>query len=108
MSELAALIIENGSFIIMFLFCLFGIYVSSKHYKSVPGADLVLIGFLSYGIYALLAFTGPGFTGSYFMGFTQVSTLSSQTFVYFISFALRLGLILVIVGILRIAGGLKA
>lgn len=108
MSALAALIIENGSFIAMFLFCLFGIYVSSKYYKSVPGADLVLIGFLSYGIYALLAFTGPGFTGSYFMSFTQVSKLSSQTFVYFISFALRLGLILVIVGILRIARGLKA
>jgi len=108
MSALTALIIENGSFILMFLFCLFGVYMSSKYYKSVPGADLVLIGFLCYGIYALLAFTGPGFTGSYFNDFSRVSTLSSQTFVYFISFALRLGLILVIIGILRIARGLKA
>ena len=108
MSDLAALIIENGSFIAMFLFCLSAIYVSSKYYKSVPGADLVLVGFLFYGIYALLAFTGPGFTGSYFSDFSHTAKLNSQTFVYFISFALRLGLILVLVGILRIARGLKA
>ena len=107
MSDLTALIVENGSFIVMFLFCLFSVYLASKHYKTVPGVDLMLLGFLIYGIYALLAFTGPGFTGSYFDGFRGIGKLKSANAVYFISIVLRLGLILVMIGILRLGKNLK-
>jgi len=103
-----SLIIENGSFVAMLLLCLLGAYASFKHYKTLPGADLMFLGFLLYGLYALLAFTGSGFTGSYFDDFSKLGKLNSLTYIYFVSFALRLGLILVLVGLFRVARGLKA
>ena len=103
-----SLIIENGSFVAMLVMCLIGAYSSFKHYKTLPGADLMFLGFLLYGVYALLAFTGPGFTGSYFSDFSKLGKLNSLTYLYFVSFALRLGLVLVIIGFFRIARGLKA
>jgi hypothetical protein len=108
MSDLTALIIENGSFLAMFCFCLYGVYLTSRYYKTVPGVDLLMIGFLVYGVYALLAVTGPGFTGSYFNDFSRISKLNSQNYVYFISFALRLGLLLVMAGLLKVGRGSKA
>lgn len=103
-----SLIIENASFVAILLLCLLGAYSSFKRYKTMPGADLLFLGFLLYGLYALLAFTGSGFTGSYFDDFSKLGKLSSLTYVYFVSFALRLGLIFVIVGLFRVARGMKA
>ena len=87
---------------------IFGAYASFKHYKSLPGADLMFIGFLLYGFYALLAFTGPGFTESYFSYFSKIGKLNSENYIFFVSFALRLGLVLVVIGLVRVARGLRA
>ena len=103
-----ALLIENGSFVTILLICCIGAYTSFKHYKTLPGADLMFIGFMLYGLYGLLAFTGPGFTESYFSYFSKIGKLDSSSYVFFVSFTLRLGLILAIVGLFRIARGLKA
>jgi len=105
---LFSLIVENGAFIAIFIICLIGAYASFKQYKNLPGADLIFLGFLLYGVYSLLAFTGSGFTGSFFDDFSKVGKLNSLNYIYFVSFALRLGLVLVIVGFFRVARGLKA
>lgn len=99
--------IENISLVVLFLMCMYGAYVNYKHYKTLPGADLVSVGLLCYGIYGLLAFTGSGFNGSYFRDWSLIGRLDSLSFLYFLSWALRLGLILVIIGLYRIGRSLK-
>ncbi|UCD57412.1 MAG: hypothetical protein JSV16_16675 [Candidatus Hydrogenedentota bacterium] len=107
MSVVLSLIIENGSFVAIFLISLFGAYVSFKSYKTLPGADLVSVGFLLYAVYALLAFTGPGFTGSYFNDFSGIGRFDSSSLTHLISCTSRLGLILVVIGLFRIGRRLK-
>jgi hypothetical protein len=108
MNPTVVLIIEIASFIAIFLLCLHGAYATFKHSKTVPGADLIFLGLLLYGLYALLAVTGSGFTESYFGNFSAIGTLNSANFMYFLSCVLRLGLILVVIGLLRVARNLKA
>ncbi len=107
MSYQLSVIIENVLFVAMFLLCAFGAYFNYKQAKTLPGADMVALGLMMYGVYALLAFTGPGFTGSFFRDFAKVGRLNGDNFVYFVSFALRLGLIPIIVGLHKIAKGLR-
>jgi hypothetical protein len=68
-----------------------------------PGAGLLVIGFGLYGIYGLLAFTGPGFTGSFFRDYSKVGALDVENFVYFVIWALRAGMLLIIAGLYRMA-----
>jgi hypothetical protein len=103
-----SLIIENASYVIIFLACAYGAYINFKQSKTMPGADILSIGFLLYGIYGMLAFAGPGFTGSYFSAFARVGVLDSATVMYFISYALRLCMILIIIGLFRLARNVKA
>ncbi|MBI4832792.1 MAG: hypothetical protein HY801_14825 [Candidatus Lindowbacteria bacterium] len=103
-----SLVIENGSYVVIFLACAYGAYVNLKQSKTVPGADILAIGFLIYGIYGMLAFAGPGFTGSFFSALAKVGVLDSTTTVYFISYAARLSIILVIIGLFRVARNVKA
>ncbi len=100
--------IENGLLVVLFLVCVYGAYVNYKHSKTVPGANLVFVGLLCFGIYGLLAFTCSGFNGSYFRDWSLVGRLNSGNFAYFLSWGLRLGLILVIIGLFRIGRSLKA
>lgn len=98
---------ENVLFIAIFFVCLFGAYSNYKQAKTLPGADLVALGFVMYAIYGLLAFTGPGFTGSFFRDFSKVGQLNTDNFVYFLTFVLRLGLVPIIIGLRKIARSLK-
>ena len=107
MSYELSVIIENAIFIAIFLVCLFGAYFNYKRAKTLPGVGLVALGLMMYGIYALLAFTGPGFTGSFIRDFSKVGRLNTDNFVYFVSFALRLGLLPIVVGVYGIARSLK-
>lgn len=100
--------IENALLVALFLLCIYGAYVNYRHSKTLPGADLVFVGLLCYGMYGLLAFTGSGFNGSYFRDWSLVGRLNSATFVYFLSWGLRLGVILVIIGLYRMGRSLKA
>jgi hypothetical protein len=99
MSNELSVIIENVLYIAMFFVCFFGAYSNYKKANVLPGAGMVALGFVMYGTYALLACTGPGFTGSFFRDFSKLGVLNSDNFVYFISFALRLGIIPIIIGI---------
>ena len=108
MNEILTIVIENASFVIMFLLCACGIAASHKHSKTLPGADLLLIGFLIYAIYAMLGWAAAGFTGSFMTDISRTGNLNSVVFKYFLAYGLRLGLILVLVGIFRVARGLKA
>ena len=108
MNNIPALIIENVAFIAILVICLVSARASFKHHKTLPGADLMFLGFMLYLIYALLAITIPGFMGSYFYDFGHLGKLNTDTFVYFISCLLRLGLILVLIGLCRIGRNLKA
>ncbi len=108
MNYLVTLIIENGSYALIFLLCIYSAFTSYRTYTTTKGADLAAIGFLLYSIYALLAIAGPGFTGSYFRDFSKVGKVESASLVYFISFTMRLGLILLVIGLFRIGRNIKA
>lgn len=108
MSVVFTIVIENASFIAVFLFCLCGIAACYKHSKTLPGADLLLIGFLIYAIYSLLGWAVPGFNGSFITDWSRIGMLSSASFKHFLAYGLRLGLILIIIGIFKVARGLKA
>ncbi len=108
MNPIIVLLIEIASFMAIFLLCLYGAYASFKHSKTVPGVDLIFLGFLIYGLYALLAVTGGGFTESFFLIFSGIGTPNSSNFMYFLSCILRLGLIVVVIGLLRVGRNLKA
>jgi hypothetical protein len=98
-----SLLVENAVYIATFLFSIAAAYAINKQAKGAPGANLLLIGFFMYALYGLLSFTGPGFTGSFFRDFSKVGVLNSQNFVYFVSFAMRFGMVLIIAGIYRLA-----
>jgi hypothetical protein len=100
-------IVEQIMFVIVILACLYGLVASYKRYKTLAGADLMFLGFLLYGAYAALAIFLPGPGGSYFIDFTLVGELNSQTAVHFVSLAMRLGLILIIIGLFRIGRAAK-
>lgn len=108
MSEGVTLVIENGCFAIIVLLCIYGLIACQKHTKTITGADLLVIGLLFYCTSALFAMGATGFTGSFFDGFTRVGYLNSRSYMYFLSVAMRLGLILVIVGLFRMGRSLKA
>lgn len=103
MSYGLSLLIENAVYVAIFLFSVAAAYTITKHAKGVPGANLLVIGFFMYALYGILSFTGPGFTGSFFRDFSKVGMLNSQNFVYFVSFAMRFGMVLIIAGIYRLA-----
>lgn len=103
-----SLIIENGSFIAIFLISIALVYASSRKAKTVPGANLLMAGFLMYAMYGLLAVTGPGFTGSLFRDFSKIGVLVMANFVYFLSWGLRAGMVLIIIGIYRMARSLQS
>lgn len=107
MGGVVASAIEEVAFAIVILICLYGMVMSYRRYKTLPGADLMLLGFLLYGAYALLAIFLPGWGGSYFNNFTLVGNLGKGTQLYFLSLALRLGLIFVLIGLYRIGRGMK-
>jgi len=94
--------IEQVSYAVILLLCIYGMAKSYKSYKTIPGADLLLLGFMMYGAYALLAISLVGIGGSYFHDLTMVGTLNSKNAMYFLSLIFRLGLVFVIIGILRI------
>jgi len=104
MGYVISVILENGFFIAIFALSTVVAYATYKGAKNAPGASLLAAGFMMYGLYGLLAFTGPGFTGSFFRDFSKVAVLNSDNFVYFVSFALRAGIVFIIAGIYRMAG----
>jgi hypothetical protein len=108
MDNSITVIIENASFIAIFLLCLYGIMFCRKHTKTIPGADLLFIGFLLYAVYAVLAWAVSGFTGSFITDWSRCGALDIDSFSHFLAYGLRLGLILVLIGIFRIARSLKA
>lgn len=108
MSVGVALVIENGCFAVIVLLCIYGLFVCRKHTKTIAGADLLVLGLLFYCTSALFAMGAIGFTGSFFDGFTRVIYLNNSSYMYFLSVVMRLGLILVIVGLLRMGRSLKA
>ncbi len=108
MSEGVALVVENGCFAVIALLCIYGLIACQKHTKTMAGADLLVVGLLFYCISALFALGATGFTGSFFDGFTRVGYLNNSSYMYFLSVAMRLGLILVIVGLFRVGRSLKA
>lgn len=108
MSPTLSLIIENGSFIAIFIICLYGAYSSYRRSTSMPGAQIIFFGFALYAIYGLLAFTVPGFNGSLLDSYARLGKPSVATIGFFVTIPLRLGMILVIVGLLRTGRSLKA
>ena len=102
------IILENASFVVIFLLCIFGISACYKHNKTLPGADLLLIGFLLYAMYGMLAWAVSGFNGSFITDWSRTAVLDGKTFAHFLAYGLRLGLILVLMGIFRIGRDLKA
>ena len=107
MSKTALIIIENASFIAIFLLCLYGAISVRKHAETVPGADLLLIGFLVYAGYGMLSWGAPGFVGSFIEDWTQTAGLGCKTALHFVAYGMRLSLLLILVGILKIGRGLK-
>jgi hypothetical protein len=107
MGNTITLIIENGSFIAIFLLCIFGVAASYKHNKTLPGADLLLLGFLLYAIHGVLSWAVSGFTGSFIADWSQTAVLKGATFPHFLAYGLRIGLILILIGIFRIGRNLK-
>jgi hypothetical protein len=100
--------LENASFIGVFLLCVFGISASYKHNKTVPGADLLTIGFLLYALHGVLAWAVPGFTGSFMADWSRTGVLNGDSFAHFLAYGLRIGLIFILIGIFRMARDLKA
>ena len=94
--------IEQISYVVILLLCIYGVAKSYKCYKTIAGADLLLLGFLMYGAYALLAISLAGIGGSFFHDFTMVATLTSKNAMYFLSLVFRLGLVFVMIGLFRI------
>jgi hypothetical protein len=108
MNVILTTVIENATFIVISLLCLYGVLSVRKYTKTVPGADLLLVGFLLYAIYGVLAWAAAGFTGSFITDWSRTAVLDGDTFPHFLAYGLRLGLIVILVGIFRIARSLKA
>ncbi|RJP16191.1 MAG: hypothetical protein C4520_19485 [Candidatus Abyssobacteria bacterium SURF_5] len=103
MNFYASLIIENGSFLAIFLISIAAAYACNKRAKDVPGASLMMLGFLLYSVYGLLAISGPGFTGSFFRDFAKVGVLESASLIYFLGCASRVGMVLILAGMYAVA-----
>ncbi len=101
-------IIESCLLVAISLPVLYVLAISYKHSKTIPGADLLFLGFLLYAAYPLVALAAVGFTESFFDNFNLVSVFHSDSYIYYVSYALRLGLILAIIGLFRIGRSLKA
>ncbi len=108
MSPVFSAISESCLIVVISLLGLYALAISYKHSKTIPGADLLFLGFLLYAAYPLVALATVGFTESFFDNFTLVSAFDSDTYIYFVSYALRLGLILAIIGLFKIGRSLKA
>jgi hypothetical protein len=93
--------IEQISYVVILLLCIYGVAKSYKQYKTRVGGDLLLLGFLMYGAYALLAISLSGIGGSYFHDLTMVGMLNSKNVMYFLSLIFRLGLVFMIIGLFR-------
>jgi hypothetical protein len=102
-AALISALLEQASHALILILSLYGVLISYKCYKTKPGADLLLLGFLLYLGYTVLALALPGYGGSYFHEFTMVATLESKTALHFLSLVFRLGLVFVIIGIYRIS-----
>lgn len=102
MSDTIKIVIENASFVAIFLLCLYGAMSVRAHIKTVPGADLLMIGLLLYAAYAMLAWTASGFNGSFITDWSRTAVLDGGTFKHFLAYGLRLGMILALVGIFRL------
>ena len=107
MTEFMNVVIEDAVFVTTLLLCLYGLVSCYKYMKTVAGADLLIAGLLFYGISILFALGTTGFETSFFENFTRVSVLDQYSYMYFLGVVPRLGLILVIVGLFRMAEGVK-
>jgi hypothetical protein len=107
MIENIAIAIEDIMFVALLLLCLYGLVSCYRHTKTVAGADLLVAGLLFYGISILFALGASGFGASYFENFSRVALLDQHSYMYFLGVVPRLGLILVIVGLFRMAGTVK-
>ncbi len=94
--------IEQLMYVVILLASLYGVVVSYKSYKTLAGADLLMLGFLLYVAYTALALALPGVRGSYFHDFTLVGNLDGTTAMHFVSLVFRLGLVFVIIGVARV------
>jgi hypothetical protein len=107
MIENIAIIIEDILFVLFLLLCLYGLISCYRHIKTVPGADLLVAGLLFVGISVLFALGASGFGASFFENFSRVGLLTGRSYMYFLGTVPRLGLILVIVGLFRMAKSVK-
>ena len=108
MGDTLNIIVENASFILIAITCIYGAVSLRAHSKTVPGADLLLIGFLLYAGHGLLSWAAPGFTGSFIVDWSRTAVLNGDSILHFIAQALRLGLILIVVGAFKVGSGLKS
>jgi hypothetical protein len=105
MNSLSMLILENVLYIAIFLLCMVGVVMSYKHNKTIPGADLLTLGFLVWGMSGLMAWATAGFNGSYILSYCHIGMIDGISAKFAIAYALRGGLILVIIGIFKMARG---
>ncbi len=108
MSVILATTIEIGLIAVTFLIVLYALAISYKHSKTIPGADLLFLGLLFYAAYPLAALGAAGFTQSFFDNFCLVGEINSVSYMFFVSYAARLGLILAIIGLFKVGRSLKA
>ena len=108
MSIAVTTFIENAVFIAIFLVCMYGVASCYKHTKTLPGADLLLLGFLLYGIYAMLGWAAAGFNGSFMEDYSRTGMVDMVSIRYVLAYVLRLGLVVLLVGIFKMAKGQKS
>ena len=101
-------LIENAVFIAIFLLCMYGAASCYRHSKTLPGADLLLLGFVVYGIYGMLGWAAAGFNGSFMEDYSRTGMVDMASIRYVLAVVLRLGLIILLVGIFRVARGHKS
>jgi hypothetical protein len=107
MFEMINVVIEDIAFVIILILCLYGLASCLRHTKTIPGADLVVIGLLFYGMSVVFSLGTTGFASGFFENFSRVSILDQHSYLYFLSILPRPALILVIVGLFRMAAAVK-
>ena len=108
MTENIAVAIEDAVFVITLLLCVYGLVSCYRHRKTVAGAETLIAGLMFYGISVLFALGATGFAAGFFENFSRVALLDQYSYMYFLGVLPRLGLILVFVGLFRMAEGVKA
>ncbi len=109
MSVTVTTLIENAAFIAIFLLCMYGAASCNKHSKTLPGADLLVLGFVIYGIYGMLGWAAAGFTGSFMEDYSRTTVVTDTASLRFIiACVLRLGLIILLIGLFKVARGHKS